>query len=87
MADVLDDAQASLNGARQLRVLLSEAQALIDSPADAVVFICANPLFNRGFEFRIPRSVWLPLLQARVTAAQAQLASITNAALTIPKVP
>lgn len=87
MADVLDDAEQSLTAARKLRVLLREAQALVDSPADAIVFTCQNPLFNRGFDFTIPRSVWLPILQARITAAQAALASVTSAAQTIPKVP
>lgn len=86
MADVLDDTDQTMRDARRLRIFVRQAQALVNSAVDDVIFSCENPPFNGAFQLKIPRLTWLPFLQAKIDAAQAQLTAVSAAAQAIPKV-
>ena len=80
MADALADLQQRLADARTAAAWLTQAAALKASPADVVVFTCANPPYAGLLVVGLPRSVWGPALDQAIADAQAKVDSLTNLA-------
>jgi hypothetical protein len=79
MADAFDSLIEAARAGRSAQAFVDQASALIESPADAVTFSCANPPYAGLFELTLPRSVWAPELQKQIEAAQSVVDTASGA--------
>lgn len=79
MADALDTLQQRVREAKSAQAFIEQANALLDSGQDLVVFTCANPPYSALFSVALPKSLWQAPLEQAIVDQQSKIDAVSGA--------
>lgn len=80
MADALDTLQQQVREAKAAQAFIEQANALLTSGQDLVVFTCANPPYSALFSLNLPKALWQSPLEQAIAEQQAKIDAVSGVA-------